>query len=120
MLGRLLAALGASLVALVFVTGTGTAAVATAAGCAHPCGGESQTIGQTSRPDPEPCIRDVGCGGGVALGTGVAVAAVVLLASGAAALSRGVWRRLRAVSGLLVGRLPPGGLFRPPRFVLDI
>jgi hypothetical protein len=115
---RLLAVLGAGLVALVFALGTGTTAVG-ATGCAHPCDGGAQSIGQTGRPAPDPCIRDAGCGGGAAIHTGLAVPALVLVTGVVAALGAGTWRRLRAVSGELVERLFSGGLFRPPQVLFD-
>jgi hypothetical protein len=113
-----MAVMFAAFVAVVFVTGSGAQAVDSGS-CNSPCSGGSQTIVQTGGPTPTPCIRDVGCGGGGALATSVGIAAVVVMAAGAAALGLGVWRRRRAVSVPLVGRLLADGLFRPPRVLFD-
>jgi len=117
-----LATLCAGLVAFVFVTGLGTVGVVSA-GCAQPCGGAgggSPMVVQTRLPAPDPCIRDAGCGGGAALATGIAMAAVLAVGGGFPSLARGVWRRWRFVPGSLVGRLVAGGLFRPPRVLFDV
>ena len=104
------------LLAFVFVTGSGGAAVATS-DCTHPCTTGSQSVSRTGSPPSTPCIRDVGCGGG-ALGSSISVVAVVLVVIGAAALGGGIWRRRTASVRTRTGRLLTGGLFRPPRALL--
>ena len=117
--GRLVAVLCVALVAFVFLTGSGSSSSVATASCAHPCGSGSETIGRTGPSGPTPCIRDVGCGGGAALGSSVSVVAVVLIAVGAAVLGVGVWRRRRPAFCMAAGRVFAGGLFRPPRVLVN-
>jgi hypothetical protein len=107
---------------LVLVAVAVPAAAGAAGGCAPTCGGgTASSVRGPAHPTPESCVRSASCGGGIALGLGM-VAGIGMLAAavpaiGASLLSR--WRRRFRVRPLH-GRSPSGGLFRPPRLLLDV
>jgi hypothetical protein len=97
------------------------AAGAATVGCAPRCGGDAPSIQSPGHPAPEACLHNPTCGGGLALGLGTAAGigmlATAVPAIGAALTGR---RRRRLWASPRVGRLLSGGLFRPPRLLLDV
>jgi hypothetical protein len=97
------------------------AAGAATVGCAPRCGGDAPAAQSPAHPVPEACLHNPTCGGGLALGLGMAAGigmlATAVPAIGAALTGR---RRGRPWSPPRLGRLLVGGLFRPPRLLLDV
>jgi hypothetical protein len=104
------------LVAVSVPAATGAAAV----DCAPTCGGSAASLQSPAHPAPESCIRDASCGGGVALGLGM-LAGVGMLAAAAPVVAPSLLSRRRWAfwTRSLLGRVPTGGLFRPPRLLID-
>jgi hypothetical protein len=90
-------------------------------GCAPSCGGDAPTLHGTAHPAADTCIRNPSCGGGLALGLGMA-AGIGMLAAAVPAIGASLVGRRRRVFRLhpRLGRVPGGGLFRPPRLLLDV
>jgi hypothetical protein len=90
-------------------------------GCAPGCGGNAPVLHSPAHPAPEECLRNASCGGGVALGLGT-IAGVGILATAVPVIGPSLLGRRRRMfrTRSLLGRLPAGGLFRPPRLLLDV
>jgi acyl-CoA synthetase (AMP-forming)/AMP-acid ligase II len=112
---RILTGLCLVLAALTLAIGAGAAGGASTAACDRPCGGGAASVSQSSRPSPLPCVRDVGCSGGLTLAAGGGIAVVLTLPAVLALALLPVWRRRRSRVNSPVGRLLSTGLFRPPR-----
>jgi hypothetical protein len=97
-------------------------------GCAPACGNDAPSlqspvpsVQSPVHPAPEQCMRNPSCGGGVALGLG-AIAGIGMLAAAVPAIGASLLSRRRRPLWMrpLLGRLSAGGLFRPPRLLLDV
>jgi hypothetical protein len=90
-------------------------------GCAPTCGGATPSVQSPAHPLPEPCMRNASCGGGAALGLG-SVAGLAMLAAAVPVIGLALLQARRRPNFLrpLLGRVPTGGLFRPPRPLLDV
>ena len=121
---RWLALVSAAFVVCVILVVAGpAAALGDGAGstCAVPCGTERSSVQGTTHSQSLPCIRDAGCGGGGALALGIGGALAVLVGCSAAiGTAVAAWRSRRVWSPLPASRLAIGGLFRPPRVLLDV
>lgn len=89
--------------------------------CAPRCGSDTPSVQAPAHPAHESCLRNPGCGGGLALGFGM-TAGLGLLAAAVPAIGPALLKRTRRRFRIrpLLGRLPAGGLFRPPRLLLDV
>ena len=121
---RWLALTSAAFVVCVILVVAGPAAAVgggASGSCARPCGTEQSSAQGAAHSKPLSCIRDAGCGGGGALALGLDGALAVLFA-GAAVIGAAMaaWRSRRVWSRVPVSVLLTGGLFRPPRALLDV
>jgi hypothetical protein len=89
--------------------------------CAPRCGTDVPSLQSPAHPAPEQCMRNPSCGGGVALGLG-AIGGIGMLAAAVPAIGPSLLSRRRRPLWIqpLLGRLTAGGLFRPPRLLLDV
>jgi hypothetical protein len=90
-------------------------------GCAPACGTDAPSVQNPAHPARDVCLRSPSCGGGVSLGLG-AIAGIGMLAAAVPAIGPSLLSRRRRPLWLrpLLGRLSAGGLFRPPRLLLDV
>jgi hypothetical protein len=97
------------------------AAAGSAVVCTQRCGSDAPALQAPAQPAHESCLRNPSCGGGLALGLGMTVG-LGLLAAAIPTIGPSLLRRARRPLWMrpLLGRLLAGGLFRPPRLLLDV